>query len=84
MRQLPNSHPFLLIWRDADGIRGIALRFYDSRKPIPGEPVGRSDDNLGDMRNLCASLVIGFTQTTEILFLRIADRQRQIVFLDLA
>ncbi len=84
MNVLPNSHPYLQAWRDADGIRGIAMRFYDNRKRIPAEKINRSDNDLGNMRNLSAGLVIGFTQTAEILLFRIADRQRQIIFFDLA
>lgn len=60
------------------------MRFYDNCKRIPGKKINRSDNNLGDMRNLRTRLVIGFTQTAEILFLRVADRQRQIVFVNLA
>lgn len=80
MNDLSNSHPYLQHGEDADGIRGIAMRFYDNRAPIPGKKTSRSNNDLGDMRNLRTSLIIGFSQAAEILLLWISDRQRQIIF----
>ena len=64
---------------DAHRNRGFALRFYD--KPQRGK---KSDDHFRHMRNLRTRFVVGFANTTEILRLRIADRQRQISLCDLA